>query len=105
MFSGVERRRNRRVKLITEVNCEALGRDDLFLSRDISAGGAFLTSEEPLPVDSPVILSFPLGPQGPVASCAGRVVYSEPGVGMGIQFFDPSGDLKLAINKLVDAAD
>ncbi len=105
MYSSIERRQNRRAKFITEVVCEALGRDDIFFSRDISAGGAFLSAKEPLPVDSHVVLSFPVGPDGPEVSCSGQVVYSESGVGMGIQFFDVSGELKLAVEKLVDAAD
>jgi len=100
MFPGTERRQNRRVKFVAEVVCEALGRDDVFLSRDISAGGVFLTTEEPLPADSHVLVSFPLGPDGPMVSCSGQVVYSESGVGMGIQFFDAGGELKLAIKKL-----
>ncbi len=105
MYSGTERRQNRRAKFIAEVVCEALGRDDVFFSRDLSAGGAFLTADEPLPLDSQVLLSFSLGPAGPAVSCSGQVVYSQPGVGMGIQFVDPSGELKLAVKKLVDAAD
>jgi hypothetical protein len=100
----VERRRNPRLKAIFEVHCGVLGADQVFLTRDVSAGGVFLTTSDPLPANSEVVLSFRLRPQDPLVSYAGRVVYSQRDAGMGIEFFDLTGELRLTLKQLLDSA-
>jgi len=97
----IDRRRYPRACPTTEVHCELLGNDELFTIRDVSAGGAFIETPQPLPAASEVTVSVHLRPQDPLVSCAGRVVYSLDGVGMGIEFFDLSGELGRAVEKLL----
>lgn len=98
----IERRQYRRVKLVTQVKCEPLSRDDLLLTRDVSAGGLFIRTKSPLPVNSEVTLSFRLGPQAPAINCQGKVVNSLPNLGMGIQFLDLNEESRLALQNFVD---
>jgi len=97
----IDRRRYPRARLTAEVHCELLGNDELFTIRDVSAGGAFIETQQPLPAASEVTVSVHLRPQDPLVSCAGRVVYSLDGVGMGIEFFDLSGELGRAVERLL----
>jgi PilZ domain len=93
----IERRQHSRSPRIVEVRCEAGEHNELFLSRDISAGGVFLKTPDPLPANSEIVLTFRLSPGGPMVTCAARVVYAVLGVGMGIQFYDARGELELAL--------
>jgi len=97
----IDRRRYPRARPTAEVHCELLGNDELFTIRDVSAGGAFIETQQPLPAASEVTVSVHLRPQDPLVSCAGRVVYSLDGVGMGIEFFDVSGELGRAVERLL----
>ena len=54
----VDRRRFRRVKLEAEVHCEALERNEVMATRDVSIGGMFLNTKYPLPLDSELSLTF-----------------------------------------------
>jgi len=98
----MEKRRHRRVKLAAQVKCEAIGRDEILLTRDVSAGGMFVTAQSPLPVGSTVGLTFNLGNGSTAISCTGKVVYSQQGMGMGIEFMGLSEDCTAALQKFVD---
>jgi c-di-GMP-binding flagellar brake protein YcgR len=98
----IERRQHRRAKLVTQVRCEALGREELLVTRDISIGGLFLHSSKPLPRDSEITLSFRLQAEQPAVTCRGKVVNSIPGLGMGIQFLDVDEATQRALEKFVD---
>lgn len=98
----IEKRRNRRVKLVTEVKCDAMERDEILVTRDVSAGGMFVITNTPLPLDSEVGLSFSLGTGAPAIACTGKVVYSRQGMGMGIEFAGLREDTRLALQKFVD---
>ena len=104
MPSEIERRRYPRAHPATEVHCELLGNEELFTIRDLSAGGAFIETPQPLPAASEVTVSVHLRPQDPLVTCSGRVVYSLDGVGMGIEFFDVSGELGRAVGRLLGDA-
>ncbi len=99
MKVGIERRLDKRDRKALDVHCESFGLDEIFISRDVSTGGLFLNTPDPLVPGSQVELSFRVTPEGPEIECSGRVVYSLPGVGMGIQFMDPKGEVELALNK------
>jgi hypothetical protein len=98
----IEQRQHRRAVLVTQVRCESLGRDDLLLSRDISAGGVFVSAKDPFPNDCEVGLALRLHSRGPLITCQGRVVYSLKGLGMGIQFHDLSEETREALAKFVE---
>jgi PilZ domain-containing protein len=98
----IEKRQHRRAKLVTQIRCEALGREELHVTRDISVGGLFVSSNEPFPQDSEVSVFFHLRPSDPAISCQGKVVYSLKGLGMGVQFTDLSDADRLSLQKFVD---
>ena len=100
----MDKRRFRRARLITQVTCEALGREAVAVSRDISVGGMFLNDPEPFPKKSVVSLVFRLSPTDPVMTCEGEVVYSIKGVGMGVMFTEVSPEVRQALEKFVSEA-
>lgn len=99
MKVGIEQRLSKRDRTALEVRCESFGIDEIFVSRDVSTGGLFLNTPEPLVPGSQVELSFRVTPEGPQIECSGRVVYALAGIGMGIQFVDPKGEIKLALDR------
>jgi hypothetical protein len=101
MKVGMERRLSKRDRKALDVRCESFALDEIFVSRDVSTGGLFLNTPDPLVPGSQVELSFRVTPEGPEIECSGRVVYSLPGVGMGIQFVDAKGEVELALSKPV----
>ncbi len=97
----VERRQYRRVKLVTQVHCEAPERDEIMVTRDVSLGGMFINVNSPLPIDSELSLAFRVAPAGPPIACRGRVMFSRAGLGMGIQFLDLSAAARQTLQKFV----
>lgn len=100
----IDKRRYRRAKLITQVKCEALDREELAVTRDVSVGGMFLNEKKPFPSKSVVNLAFRLDPTAPLLTCQGEVVYSINGVGMGVMFTDVPAEVRQALEKFVDEA-
>ncbi|MBI1940734.1 MAG: PilZ domain-containing protein [Acidobacteria bacterium] len=101
----IDKRQHRRARLVTQLTCEALGRQALLLTRDVSVGGIFVTSKEPFPQDSEVAVAFRLSPKDPLISCHGKVMYAIVGVGMGIMFSDLGDEPRQGLQKFIDAAD
>ncbi len=99
---GSDKRRFRRANLVTHVRCEALGREDLLLTRDVSVGGLFLLAKKGYPAKSDIFLSFHLSPTDPVVSCRATVAYAVPGVGIGIEFVNLGEKARQALQKFVD---
>ncbi len=98
----IDKRVHRRAKLVAQVRCESLGRQEVMVTRDVSVGGLFVSAKKPFPRDSEVAVSFQLKSSGQAISCHGRVAYSIAGVGMGIQFFDLSEENRKAIEKFIE---
>jgi c-di-GMP-binding flagellar brake protein YcgR len=98
----VERRRYRRVKLVTQVQCEAMGRNEIMVTRDVSLGGMFINAKFPLPIESEFSLTFRLYPTEPAIICRARVKFSQSGLGMGISFLDLSQEAQQRLQKFVD---
>ena len=98
----VERRQYRRVKVVTQIHCEALERNEILVTRDVCRGGMFINVKFPLPIDSDVSLIFRLYPTEPAVSCRARVMFSRVGLGMGIQFLDLSREARQALQKFVE---
>ncbi|HEY6292114.1 MAG TPA: PilZ domain-containing protein [Terriglobia bacterium] len=95
----IEKRRHKRDDAAVDVRCASFGLDEIFVSRDVSAGGLFLNTANPLAPGSQVELTFNVSPEEPAIECSGRVVYSLPGIGMGIQFLDTTGEVELALSR------
>lgn len=85
-----DRRLVRRALLATQV--ESAECMSLAFSRDISLGGMFIETTEPLPVGSTLTVRFNLDAKDKVVKAAGHVAYVIENMGMGILFteIDPS---------------
>ena len=100
--TDVERRQSRRVKLVTQVLCEALECNEVRVTRDVSVGGMFFNVQFPLPIGSELSISFRLNPAGPPITCRAKVTFSRVGLGMGIQFLDLGREARQMLQKFVD---
>lgn len=100
----IEKRVYRRAALMTEVRCESTGREAMLVTRDISAGGVFISAKAPFPEDSQVRVSLRLTTGEPVLVGHGKVVHSLPGIGMGIEFQSLDNPAREALQKFVDEA-
>ncbi len=101
----IEKRQHRRAKLVTQVRCEVLGREELLVTRDVSIGGLFVKTPTPLPLDSEVSVSFRLGATDSLLSCRAKVAYSIKSLGMGLLFVGLSEESRSALQKFVDESD
>ena len=98
----VERRQYRRVKLVTEVHCEALECFEIRVTRDVGVGGMFFAVRFPLPIDSELSVTFRLYPTEPAITCRAKVISSHVGLGMGIQFLDLSAEAHQMLQRFVE---
>jgi len=101
---GAERRRYRRVKLITQVRAAALGREESLVTRDISLGGLLIATKKPYPANSEIDVAFSLPFVGPPIFCRGEVSYTIKGRCMGIRFLEMSEESHLALRQFVARA-
>ncbi len=83
-----EQRKFPRKPLVTQVEYDA--GSFLGVSRDISVGGMFISTEQGLPLDTPARLRFNLEDGGPVLVVPAEVVYSVEKLGIGMRFLDLS---------------
>jgi hypothetical protein len=100
----IDKRVHRRAKLVTQVKCDALGRNEVLVTRDVSVGGLFISTKTPLPLESVAGIFFSVGYSSHSISCKGKVVYSMPGMGMGIEFMDLKDESRQMLQKFVDEA-
>lgn len=83
---------------------QSLGRERILVTRDVSAGGVFVSTTSPFPSGLEVALLFHLKPTDSPISCRGRVVYALEGLGMGIVFVDLNEESRCRVQKFVDEA-
>jgi c-di-GMP-binding flagellar brake protein YcgR len=101
----VERRQYRRVKLVTQVRCEAPECNEVRVTRDVSVGGMFFNVRFPLPIGSEMSITFRLYPTEPPITCRAKVTFSRVGLGMGIEFQDLSTEAQRTIQRFLDEVD
>lgn len=100
----IEKRKYRRAKVITQVKCDALDRDIVMVTRDISLGGMFISDVNPLPPGSEISLAFRLSPTEPLLTGKAKVAYTIREAGMGVMFTEISDNVRQALKQFVDAA-
>ena len=98
----INKRQHRRAKLVTQVKCSSLGREEMMLTRDVSAGGVFVSTPNPFPMNSEVTVSLQLPSGSTAIQTAGTIVYSLKGLGMGVQFSGLDAASIDALQKFVD---
>lgn len=94
-----DRRKFPRVRLATQVQCESATL--LAFSRDVSVGGMFIETHQPLPVGSLLTARFNLDNETAVVVAKGVVTYQVKKFGMGVQFVDLTPEHKRLIEDYV----
>jgi uncharacterized protein (TIGR02266 family) len=79
-----DRRQQQRVPLATQIQCEKCM--SLAFSRDVSMGGMFIETQEPLPIGSDVTVRFNLDNKDRVVRATAQVAYHVDKMGMGVMF-------------------
>lgn len=97
---GRERRRSERVAYLAEVKCEGQAAAYSCRISDISTTGVFIDTISPLPVGSFLNFAFTLA-EGVRVVAEGKVMHSQFGIGMGVEFTALSPESQRALNDLV----
>ena len=79
-----ERRRHERSRLIIDVFFDGADLTGVASTKDISPGGLYMNTQAELPEGAVLTLRIPV--EGRDVVCNGEVVYSNPGVGVGVTF-------------------
>jgi c-di-GMP-binding flagellar brake protein YcgR len=82
------KRRSPRAPLPTQIECDECM--SLAYSRNLSAGGMFIETASPLPINAELSLRFSLNDNGPVVEARAKVTYQVAKMGMGVFFTDLS---------------
>ena len=84
--SPSDRRSSDRKKLIIDVRFDGGDGTGIANTRDIGAGGLYMTTTAPLDTGTPIMMTINVGER--VLNLKGVVVYSDPGHGVGVRFKD-----------------
>jgi len=82
------RRKHPRAPLATQIYCQECM--SLAFSRDVSRGGMFVDTRDPLPIGSEITIRFHLNDEGPIVVALAEVKYHVTKLGMGVQFLELS---------------
>jgi hypothetical protein len=85
-LSAPERRTSDRRKLIVDVRYDGGDGTGIANTRDIGAGGMYMTTTAPLETGTPIMMAITIGEKN--LDLKGVVVYSDPGHGVGVRFKD-----------------
>jgi uncharacterized protein (TIGR02266 family) len=99
---GTERRYFRRIQKVNEFHYTGNGPPLIGRIRDLSEGGVFVDTPDPLPVGAAVTFTFVLQPisEQPVLG-RGMVRWCQDTVGMGVQFLVLSDDDRAKIRQFI----
>ena len=91
-LSNSDRRTSDRKKLIVDVRFDGGDGTGIANTRDIGAGGLYMTTTAPLAHGTSVIMTLNMGAR--TLNINGTVVYADPGHGVGIRFrnLDPDDE-------------
>lgn len=98
---GAERRTTRRASLATQIRSVVGGQQIVGYTRDISAGGVFVETENVPARGTEVALRFRLAPDSPILEFRATVVYAVGGEGMGLRFWNLPPDIQQAIDDYI----
>jgi hypothetical protein len=86
------RRGSDRKKLIVDVRFDGGDGTGIANTRDIGAGGLYMTTTAPLDQGTPVMMTLSMGAR--TLNINGTVVYADPGHGVGVRFrnLDPNDE-------------
>jgi len=101
-ISSDERRKFDRSRLIVDVHFDGADSTGVASTKDISAGGLYLSTQTDIPVGTTLALRIPVGNEHVVVK--GEVVYSNPGEGVGVKFRELSDESRALIEREVPGA-
>jgi hypothetical protein len=96
-----DRRREDRSRLIIDLFFEGSDATGVASTRDISVGGLYMNTLAFLPEGAYVVLRVLLG--GVQVVLKARVVYSNPGHGVGVHFYDMSEETREVLERAVSS--
>jgi hypothetical protein len=85
-LSATDRRTSDRKKLIIDVRFDGGNGTGIANTRDIGAGGLYMTTTAQLETGTPIVMTISVGER--TLDLNGVVVYSDPGHGVGVRFKD-----------------
>jgi hypothetical protein len=92
-----ERRQDDRTRLVIDIFFEGTDATGVASTRDISAGGLYMNTLASIPEGTTLRLRIPLGDEQVIASA--RVIYSNPGHGVGVHFYNLSEKDREAVER------
>ena len=81
-----KKRKHPRASFAAQIECKECS--TLAFAKDISVGGMFVETDQPMPVGSRINLRFNLEGQDPITVAAAEVTYQVGKLGVGVQFVD-----------------
>ena len=96
-ISSSERRAVDRKKLIVDVHYSNGDATGIANTRDIGIGGLYMTTNAKLDIGTPVFMQLSIGTEE--LSIKGVVVYTDPGLGVGIRFQEISEEAEKTIKQ------
>lgn len=100
--STEDKRRDKRVPLVQEVECEGEFGTLRKPLADISAGGMFIQVFNPLPLGTVMKVKFSLPNFAEAMMATTKVVYAQEKMGMGVRFLDLKPEDKKKVQQFVD---
>lgn len=85
LYRRLHARKVPRARMVTQVSCPELL--TLAYSRDVSVGGMFIETRQPLPVGTRLNLRFHIEDDAPIVAAEAVVAYEVVGLGMGVRFW------------------
>jgi PilZ domain-containing protein len=87
-ISSEDRRHYDRSRLIVDVHFDGADSTGVASTKDISLGGLYMSTQAEIPIGAMLALRVPLGSEHVVVKA--KVVYSNPGHGVGVKFSELS---------------
>src|ERR1051325_10111125 len=96
--SQEERRAHDRARLIVDVHFDGEEVTGVASTKDISAGGLYMNPQATIPDGAMLLVRIPFRRDAELV-CRAEVVYSEPGLGLGVRFRDLSDEARAILDR------
>lgn len=97
-----ERRTSKRVSLVAQVRKIEPKEMAVGYSKDVSVGGMFIETEDPLAAGEQALIRFKLYPDGPILESRAEIVYGIERQGMAVRFVGLPAETREQIQRFID---